>query len=632
MGKLVSMLYPKMTATRREEKLDGMWKFCFDPEEKGEQEGWTNGLPGRGAKAELLPVPASFCDFFTEKEKREFTGDFWYERDFFVPGEWKGSRVYLRFGSVTHRAAVFVNGRAVGGHEGGFLPFSLDITEAIRYNETNQVVVKGNNELADDTLPAGQTKILPSGRKMTKPYFDFFNYAGIHRSVWLVSVPNCAIEDYTLSYRLEGEDAVVSYEVEVTDTANELTAGKLIANKLRVKLSVYEEEGDLAAEGEAFWKEETIRKEGTILKGELRVPAVHLWRVRNAYLYRFCFRLYEGDSLVDEYWEDQGIRTIEVKGCEILLNGEPVYLKGFGKHEDSDIIGKGFSAGVMKRDFELMKWIGANSFRTSHYPYSEEMYQMADQEGFLVIDELPAVGFMESLQNFDIAALGKMVPYFLKPTTESLLANHLNALEEMIKRDKNHACVIMWSLMNEPETTSEAAVDYFAKVFERARELDVQKRPRTFAMLANSLPDTCHCYSFSDVISLNRYYGWYIAGGYEIEEAEAMFRKEMDAWAAKGLNKPFIFTEYGADTYASEHKLPSVMWSQEYQKEYLDMYSKVFDSYDFVKGEQVWNFADFQTVEGIKRVDGNKKGIFTRQRQPKDSAFYLKERWESLEQ
>ena len=114
-----------------------------------------------------------------------------------------------------------------------------------------------------------------------------------------------------------------------------------------------------------------------------------------------------------------------------------------------------------------------------------------------------------------------------------------------------------------------------------------------------------------------------------------MFRKEMDAWAAKGLNKPFIFTEYGADTYASEHKLPSVMWSQEYQKEYLEMYSRIFDSYEFDKraffiGEQVWNFADFQTTEGIKRVDGNKKGIFTRQRQPKESAFYLKERWENL--
>ena len=104
----------------------------------------------------------------------------------------------------------------------------------------------------------------------------------------------------------------------------------------------------------------------------------------------------------------------------------------------------------------------------------------------------------------------------------------------------------------------------------------------------------------------------------------------MDDWAALNLNKPFVFTEYGADTMPSEHKLPSVMWSQEYQCEVLEMLHRVFDSYSFVKGEQIWNFADFQTTEGLMRVNGNKKGVFTRQRQPKDAAFLLKKRWESL--
>ena len=133
-----------------------------------------------------------------------------------------------------------------------------------------------------------------------------------------------------------------------------------------------------------------------------------------------------------------------------------------------------------------------------------------------------------------------------------------------------------------------------------------------------------------DVICMNRYYGWYIKGGYEISDAEEAFREEMDRWQAKGLDKPFVFTEYGGDTLASEHKLPSVMWSQEYQDETLEMQHRVFDSYDFVRGEQIWNFADFQTTEGLMRVDGNKKGVFTRQRQPKSVAYLLKKRWESL--
>ena len=119
-------------------------------------------------------------------------------------------------------------------------------------------------------------------------------------------------------------------------------------------------------------------------------------------------------------------------------------------------------------------------------------------------------------------------------------------------------------------------------------------------------------------------------GGFEICDAKKQFVSEMDKWRDKCLNKPFVFSEFGADTFAGLHKLPSVMWSEEYQVEYLKMQFEVFDSYDFVKGEQIWNFADFQTTEGIMRADGNKKGIFTRDRQPKLAAYLLKDRWEKI--
>ena len=382
-------------------------------------------------------------------------------------------------------------------------------------------------------------------------------------------------------------------------------------------LTLYDEEGRIAAQAK-----------GT--DGTMEVKNARLWRVRDAYLYKLVIRIMDGERIVDEYQQEIGIRTIEVKNTSILLNGEPVYLRGFGKHEDSDIVGRGFHIGVMKRDFELMKWIGANSFRTAHYPYSEEIYQMADREGFLIIDEVAAVGMFESLMNFMEASTGKKTAFFEKEATPVLLMAHKRAIEEMITRDKNHPSVIAWSLLNEPETTNEAAVPYFEEVFQLARQLDVQKRPRTFALIMKSVPGACKCYPFSDMIALNRYFGWYVKGGHEIAEAEALFRKEMDAWKALNLNKPFIFSEYGADTLGSEHKLPSVMWSQEYQEEYLKMTNAVFDSYDFIKGEQIWNFADFQTTEGILRVNGNKKGVFTRQRQPKDAAYLLRKRWKEL--
>ena len=595
-----SMLYPKTTLTRRRISMDGMWKFHLDERSVGENEGWIDGIPGE----EMIPVPASFQDFYTEKDIREYTGDFWYETDFFVPGEWEGREILLRFGAATHRAGVYVNGILITEHEGGFLPFSADATTVVRYDSYNKVVVKVNNELNCTNIPCGETITLPNGKKMSKPYFDFFNYAGLQRSVYLLAVPRESVVDFDLDYAIHGKNAEVSYQVRTN-------------GEHAVQLELLDAEGSCVAQ-----------KDGK--EGVLYVENAHLWQVRNAYLYRLRIRIMDGEELIDEYEQEIGIRTVKVEGTDILINGEPVYLKGFGKHEDSDIVGRGFSIGIMKRDFELMKWIGANSFRTSHYPYSEEIYQMADREGFLIIDEVPAVGMFQSLMNFMEASTGKQTAFFEKETTPVLLKAHLRAIEEMITRDKNHPSVIAWSLLNEPETTNEAAVPYFKEVFDFANKLDMQKRPRTFALIMNSLPDTCKCYQFSDIIALNRYYGWYMKGGYEICVAEELFRKEMDAWKEKKLNKPFIFTEYGADTLASEHKLPSVMWSQEYQDEYLKMTHEVFDSYDFIKGEQIWNFADFQTTDGIMRVNGNKKGVFTRQRQPKDIAYKLKERWEKL--
>ena len=596
-----SLLYPCESSARRVVSLDGMWRFAFDPQGQGVDKGWTMALP----KSITMPVPASFCDFFTDKDSREYCGDFWYETDFFVPGEWEGKDIAVRFGSVTHHARIFVNGVEVTAHEGGFLPFDAAVTDIVRYNQHNHLAVLANNELNETMLPAGRTTTLSNGKKMAMPYFDFYNYAGIHRPVKLMALPKERVLDFSVVHSLSGTDADVAYTV----TTNGDHA---------VCVDVYDGAEKVAhADGKS---------------GTLHIENVRLWNVHAAYLYSFVIRITDGETVVDEYHEKIGIRTFEIKDGNFLLNGKAVYLRGFGKHEDADIRGRGLDLATVKRDYELMKWIGANCFRTSHYPYAEELYQMADEEGFLVIDEVPAVGFMESTMNFLSASQGngKKVGWFEKETTPQLLENHKAALIDMINRDKNHASVIAWSILNEPQCTSEGTEAYFKTLFDLAHEIDPQKRPRTYAIVMMSLPNNSKGQQFADFISLNRYYGWYVMGGMNIVDAEAAFRREMDGWSMALHGRPMIFTEYGADTMPSEHKLPSVMWSQEYQNEYLDMNHAVFDSYDFVKGELVWNFADFQTTEGIMRVNGNKKGIFTRQRQPKDAAFHFRARWTSL--
>lgn len=596
-----SLLYPRESLTRRVVDMSGMWNFMFDPKSEGAAQGWNVKLPS----PTQIPVPAAFADLFTDKKLREYCGDFWYERDFYVPEEWSALELSLRFGAAAHRAIVYINGKEAGFHEGGFLPFSVSINDFVKFNQPNRLSVKVNNELREDCLPVGTSSVLPDGSRINKGYFDFFNYSGLLRPVKLTAVPKEHIVDFSVKHELLDGGAEVEYIVKTTG-ANAVAVTVFDANGTQV-----------ASYGEA--------------EGTLSIPSVHLWDVLKPYLYKFVFRITNGGGrIIDEYAEEIGIRKIEVVGEEILLNDKPVYLKGFGKHEESDIIGRAYNPGVIKRDFELMKWCGANSFRTAHYPYSEEIYQLADKEGFLVIDETPAVGLMASTLNFFDAAAGGQTAFFEKATTAKLLENHLDALEDLINRDKNHACVIAWSLLNEPETTDDAALPYLKKVFERALELDPQKRPRTFASIMSAQPNKCMCYQLCDIIALNRYYGWYVFGGSEIVTAELALRHELEQWKAKSLDKPFVFTEYGADAYAGEHKLPSVMWGEEYQTEYLKMNHRVFDAYDFIKGEQVWAFADFATGEGTMRVDGNKKGVFTRQRQPKAAAYYLKERWEEL--
>ena len=207
--------------------------------------------------------------------------------------------------------------------------------------------------------------------------------------------------------------------------------------------------------------------------------------------------------------------------------------------------------------------------------------------------------------------------------------NHLEAVRELVQRDKNYACVVMWSLFNEPDAaSSDDCIPYFEKVFNLCKELDVQKRPRSFAHIIASNPKHSKVSYLCDVIMLNRYYGWYLMGGAELEDAMIALDAELSEWDKIG--KPVMFTEYGTDNYLGLTKIPAVMWTENYQVEYLEKYHEVFDRHDSIMGEQVWNFADFQTTEGIIRADGNKKGIFTRDRRPKMAAFELRRRWLSL--
>ena len=593
------MLYPVLNAKRKRYSLDGIWNF-----KQGE---YVPGVDPRLSTEDLMVVPSSFNDVAVESEKRYFIGDNWYERTFAVPSFESDEELVLRFGSVTHQAKVYVNGQLLGEHIGGFTPFEVRIPEELTREKELLISVCANNILDHTTLPVGNysEEKLPDGtvKKKVSENFDFFNYAGIQRPVQLLVLPKARIEDIVVTYDVHENDATVKVVVE--HTANGGTA----------KVTLLDEDGEVVAKGEA--------------ESELEIVNVHRWEVLDAYLYTAKVELFAGDELVDEYEELFGVRTVRVEKGQFLVNDKPVYFKGFGKHEDSYVNGRGFNEAVNLMDLNLMKNVGANSYRTAHYPYSEEMMRLSDRMGFLVIDEVPAVGLFS---NFTAAL--SMNRGGTKPikTWEfyQTMENHKLALKELVARDKNHACVVLWSVANEPDGAGEGADKYFEPLVKYVKKLDPQKRPTTVVNIMMATPERDLISPLIDVLCLNRYYGWYLNHG-DIEGARVGLRKELKEWQEKYPDKPIIMTEYGADTLPGYHSNWDVPYTEEYQERFHQMSHEVFDELENFVGEHVWNFADFETNSyALIRIQGNHKGLFTRDRNPKSIVKLFRNRWNAI--
>jgi beta-glucuronidase len=204
---------------------------------------------------------------------------------------------------------------------------------------------------------------------------------------------------------------------------------------------------------------------------------------------------------------------------------------------------------------------------------------------------------------------------------------HRQAIRELVARDKNHPCVVIWSIANEPESDTPESRAYFEPLAAETRRLD-PSRPVGFVNVMLAPADQDVVSDLFDVLMLNRYYGWYVNSG-DLANAERALETELNAWVKKH-GKPIIFTEYGADTIAGLHSVTPIPWTEEYQADLLEMTHRVFDRVDAVVGEQIWAFADFATGFAIFRVDGNKKGVFTRDRRPKAAAHLLRRRWQRL--
>ena len=447
--------------------LNGEWNYIVDVQEEGYYDYRMNPTPWGFFlnqkpqhpedlieydfdKAATMQIPSDW----NAKDERLFfyEGTVWFKKSFNYNKK-AGKRAFLYFGAVNYESIVYLNGKRLGRHEGGFTPFNFDVTDVIQ-NGDNFVIIKVDNKRRKENVP---TQI-----------FDWWNYGGITRNVYIIETEDVFIQNYKFDLDKNNRNQIY-YSI----TLNSNAAGAKVEvsiPELKVKQIL------------------TSDRSGNIF-GSVNVKNLVLWSPENPKLYDVELKL-GGTVLKDQI----GFRTIETQGKKILLNGKPIFLRGISIHEEkTNGGGRANSTDDAKRLLSWAKELGCNFVRLAHYPHNEFMVREAEREGILVWSEIPVYWTID----------------WENPAT---LLNAQRQLTDMISRDQNRANVIIWSIANETPH-GYAREQFLASLAKHARALD-STRLISMAMevtsasnYVNRLNDNMN--RFVDVISFNQYIGWY---------------------------------------------------------------------------------------------------------------------------
>ena len=563
---------------RNTTSLNGEWHYIVDVQEEGyydyrmnpTQSGFfRNAKPQRPEdlieydfdKAETMKIPS---DWNTRDDRLFFyEGTVWFFRRFSVDSSMlkEGRRKILYFGAVNYDAHVYVNGYHLGHHVGGFTPFNFDVTDRLKEGE-NFVVVKVDNKRHAEDVP---TQI-----------FDWWNYGGITRDVLLVDVPGTYVENYSLQLlSLEGR------RLGFTVKLNKAEAGQRVT--LRIPELKQEKTLVTLADGTAT----------AFMKAKPQ-----LWCPENPKLYKVEITT-AGETITDEI----GFRKIETRGKQILLNGEPIFLKGISIHEEKAF--GGGRANCTEDAHTLLSWakeLGCNFVRLAHYPHNEYAVREAERMGILVWSEIP-VYWTIAWKNF---------------------ATYQNAeaqLHDMIARDHNRANVIIWSIANETPHSNErdqflGRLATYARSQDSTRLISMAMEVTGASNYHNRLQDNMNRYV--DVVSFNQYIGWYR----DVNDASKM------TWEIP-YDKPIIVSEFGGGAKAGLHGPKNQRWTEEFQENLYRENTAMLDKIEGLAGTTPWILKDFRSprrvLTGIQDYY-NRKGVFSDQGEKK-LAFEVLRQW-----
>jgi beta-glucuronidase len=560
---------------RKITSLNGAWHIIVDPLETGlNAKYYLNRKPKDKAelveydfdKSETLNVPG---DWNTQKEKLLFyEGPIWYEKSFSYSKR-EHTRVFAYFAAVNYRARIYLNGEALGEHEGGFTPFNFEVTKLLR-DGVNFLVVEANNQRREDAVPALRT--------------DWWNYGGITRDVLLVETPATFIRDYWIQLAKGSRDRIDGW-IQLDGDLQPQQNVSIEIPEAGIKTSAIAD-----SQGRA----------------EIHIPAkLQLWSPKSPKLYDVSISL-GSDTVSDAI----GFRTVETRGSQILLNGEPIFLRGISLHEEAPVRGgRAYSEEDAQTLFGWAKELDCNFVRLAHYPHNENEIRLADRMGLLVWSEIPVY--------WDIAW-----------TSPPALASAESQLREMIARDHNRASVIFWSLSNETPVKPDR-LTFLRTLAEDARRLD-PTRLITSAMNSaeNDGPDR-HIFKdplsqYLDVLGLNEYYGWYVGRLEDINR---------QTWTST-YDKPLIVSEFGGDAPFGRHGEAAARWTEEYQSSLFTRQLEMVSKMPHLAGLSPWVLMDFRSprrpLPGIQD-NFNRKGLLSNQGERKQAFFVLQNFYREIE-
>ena len=513
---------------------------------------------------------------------------------------YRGKRLFLRFGAVGTVADVSVNGQHIGQHRGGYSAFAYEITPYVNLGGDTRVTVVADNSPADDILPL---------------VGDFDQFGGIHRPVELIVTNQACITP--LDYASPGvylKQTDVSQDRAEVEILTKISNGYPNNRKLAVRAAVTDAKGNtVAAAGAALEIAPGVTAAATI---PVTINQPHLWNGReDPYLYSVRVRLLDGNNIIDEVVQPLGLRFFEVDPDDgLVLNGAHLKLHGVARHEERQDRGSALTFADQLEDFRLIEEIGANAVRLAHYQHAEYTYQLCDRMGFIVWAEIPFVGF----------------PAFLGDSfhaTPEFEANGKQQLIELIRQNYNHPSIFFWGIYNEqPNPAGNSPLDYMKQL----QKLAEQEDPTRLTTAASMIEPDDPIHDFTDVIAWNRYFGWYYGQPQDL----AGF---LDKVHKKHPSRSIAISEYGAGASIRQHQAklerpnPFGAWHPEEWQAYVhERNYRAIEERPFVWGSFVWAMFDFtssQRREG-DAIGINDKGLVTHDRQTrKDAFYYYKARW-----